>query len=90
MSGKCNLLLSILYYLLPYLVWKTVPTQAGFRISCDHRFATTTSVQKESRIARMRRICSFTDVLFDALGLCAPDGRKDFDGFSSTGGIPRR
>ena len=25
MSGKCNLLLSILYYLLPYLVWKTVP-----------------------------------------------------------------
>ena len=25
MSGKCNLLLSIFYYLLPYLVWKTVP-----------------------------------------------------------------
>ena len=25
MSVKCNLLLSILYYLLPYLVWKTVP-----------------------------------------------------------------
>ena len=45
---------------------------------------------KETRIARMQRICSFTDVLFDALGLCAPDGRKDFDGFSSTGGIPRR
>ena len=28
MSGKCNLLLSILYYLLPYLVWKTVPHRA--------------------------------------------------------------
>ena len=38
----------------------------------------------------MRRICSFTDVLFDALGLCAPVGRKDFDGLFSIGGIPRR
>ena len=28
MSGKCNLLLSILYYLLHYLVWKTVPHRA--------------------------------------------------------------
>ena len=31
------------------------------RISCAHRFATTTSVQRESRITPMRRICSFTD-----------------------------
>ena len=29
----------------------------------------------------MQRICSFTDVLFDALGLCAPVGRMDFYGF---------
>ena len=38
----------------------------------------------------MQRICSFTDVLFDALGLCAPVGRIDFDGLSSTGEIQRR
>lgn len=31
MSGKCNLLLSILYYLLPYLVWKTVPPPGKIR-----------------------------------------------------------
>ena len=30
MSSKCNLLLLITYYPLPNLVWKTVPTQAGF------------------------------------------------------------
>ena len=30
----------------------------------------------------MQRICSFTDVLFDSHGLCAPVGRKDFYGFS--------
>lgn len=33
MSSKCNLLLLITYYPLPNLVWKTVPTQAGFTCS---------------------------------------------------------
>ena len=28
MCGKCNLLLFIIYYLLPYLIWKTVPPRA--------------------------------------------------------------
>ena len=32
-----------------------------YHVSCAHRFATTTSVQRESQIAQMQRICSFTD-----------------------------
>ena len=45
---ECNLLLPFSYSLLPINLEDSTNTS---RISCAHRFATTTSVQKESRIA---------------------------------------
>ena len=58
-------------------VWKTVP------ISPPLVFIATRRQQgfKGTRIALMQRICSFHGFLFDAHGLCAPDGRMDFYGF---------
>ena len=48
--------------------------------SCAHRFATSTSVQRESRIAPMRRICSFTDFYLMHLDYVRY-WRMDFYGF---------
>ena len=67
-------------------VWKTVPISPSLVLIALRR----PQAFKETRIALMRRICSFTDILFDAHGLCAPDGRLDLYGFSPTGEIPRR
>ena len=55
MSGKCNLLLSILYYLLPYLVWKTVPHRA------KHPCQSNKSVFGKNSVAKRTRIADITD-----------------------------
>ena len=48
-----NLLLSILYYLLPYLVWKTVPPPDGIRYICKIRVRFTTEFFPRTRIYRI-------------------------------------
>ena len=52
-----------------------------YHVSCAHRFATTTSVQRESQIAQMQRICSFTDFYSMHLDYVR-HWRMDFYGFS--------
>ena len=54
MSGKCNLLLSILYYLLPLF-----SMEASTPLLCSFAFGSVRTRSKGSRITQMRRILSF-------------------------------
>ena len=54
MGGKCNLLLSILYYILPL-----VSLEDSTTLLCSFAFGSVRLRSKGSRIKRMRRICSF-------------------------------
>ena len=54
MSGKCNLLLSILYYLLPLFSLEDSTT-----LLCSFAFGSVRTRSKGSRITLMRRILSF-------------------------------
>ena len=82
MSGKCNLLFSILYYLLPYLVWKTVPH------CCAHLPLARSPYSKSITDNPDATDLFFSRIFIVLLDFSAPAGRWDFHGLTLAGGNP--